>query len=69
MNIIFNTTVYSPEERETIYHNLLYYLNSTLKPLFYSPSFVKHPDQMISYALASVMLRDEADKLRKTYQS
>ena len=27
MNIIFNTFVYSLEERETIYHNLLCYLN------------------------------------------
>lgn len=26
MNIVFNTTVYSQEECETIYHNLLYYL-------------------------------------------
>lgn len=43
--------------------------NSKLKTLFYSPSFVKQPDQMISYALASVMLRDEADKLRKAYQN
>ena len=27
MKIVFHTTVYSPEECETIYHNLLYYLN------------------------------------------
>ena len=43
--------------------------NSKLKTLFYSPSFVKQPDQMISYMLAAVMLRDEADKLRKAKQS
>lgn len=43
--------------------------NHKLKTLFYSPSFITHPDEMISYALAAVMLRDEAEKLRKAYQS
>lgn len=38
--------------------------SKNLKTLFYSPSFVQHPDQMISYLLAAVVLRDEAAKLR-----
>lgn len=43
--------------------------NHNLKTLFYSPSFITRPEEMISYALAAVMLRDEADKLRKSFQS
>ena len=41
--------------------------NNKLKTLFYSPSFITRPDEMISYALAAVMLRDEAQKLRELY--
>lgn len=43
--------------------------NHKLKTIFYSPSFITRPDEMISYALASVMLRDEAQKLREIYNT